>query len=67
MVYTKEEFKKLWESDDEGGGITFQDVADCAKAWGISSAPYTSQINFCLANVLKAAGVATGTRRKLLG
>lgn len=31
MIMTKEQFKKRWESDDRGGGITFNDVADCAK------------------------------------
>lgn len=35
MIYTKEEFKKLWEADDEGSGITYDDIADCAKAWGL--------------------------------
>lgn len=34
MIYTKEKFKELWESDN-GGGITFDDIADCAKDWGI--------------------------------
>ena len=27
MIYTKEEFKKLWEADDEGSGITYDDIA----------------------------------------
>lgn len=30
MTYTKEKFKELWNSPD-GGGITFEDIADCAK------------------------------------
>lgn len=36
MVYSKEDFKRLWEANDYGSGITDNDIADCAKAWGIS-------------------------------
>jgi hypothetical protein len=54
---TKEEFKKRWESDDVGGGIDFDDVADCAEAWGLFRRPRTSQINKVLYSVLKAANV----------
>ena len=53
MVYTKEEFKRLW--DDNGSGITFADIADCAKAWGISSSPRTRTIDEIRYQVLKAA------------
>ena len=56
MAMTKEEFKKRWESDDVGGGIDFDDVADCAKAWGLFRTPRTSQINRVLYRVLTAAG-----------
>lgn len=31
---TKAEFKRRWESDPDGGGITFDDIADCAVARG---------------------------------
>ena len=55
MVYSKEEFKKLWESDDNGGGITHNDVADCAVAWGISQQPRLIPIEVVLYNVLKEA------------
>lgn len=27
---TKEEFKVRWESNENGGGITFNDIANCA-------------------------------------
>ena len=53
---TKEEFKKRWESDDVGGGICFDDVADCAVAWGLYRTPRTAQINKVLYRVLTAAG-----------
>lgn len=53
---TKAEFRTRWESDDEGGGITYSEIADCAKAWGLSPAPRTRQIDTVLYAVLKAAG-----------
>jgi hypothetical protein len=31
---TKQEFKERWESSPDGGGITFDDIAKCAKEWG---------------------------------
>jgi hypothetical protein len=52
---TKTEFKKLWESNDNGGGVTYDDIAECAKAWGIASHPKTMQINNVLYRVLKTA------------
>jgi hypothetical protein len=51
----KEEFKKRWESDDDGGGITFDDIAECAVQWGISSRPKTSNIGYIRYLVLKSA------------
>lgn len=56
-TYTKEEFKELWEANDQGSGLTFNDVADCAKAWGIASTPRIMQINLIQYRVLKAANV----------
>ena len=54
---TKEEFKRLWEADDAGSGITFDDIAECAKAWGISSNPRTRPMDDITYQVLKAADV----------
>lgn len=54
---TKEAFKKRWESDDNGGGLTYDDAADCAVAWGITSQPKTKPMNDILYRVLIAAGV----------
>lgn len=54
---TKEEFKKRWESNDEGGGITFNDIAKCAKEWGISSTPKIRDINRITYLVLKEAKI----------
>jgi hypothetical protein len=56
-IMTKEEFKTRWESNDDGGGISFDDIANCAVAWGISSRPKTSRIDGIRYRVLKAAGV----------
>ena len=52
---TKIEFKKRWESDGDGGGITFDDIADCAKEWGICGVPRIVEINEITHLVLKAA------------
>lgn len=53
---TKEEFKKLWEADDNGSCITFDDIAYCAKEWGLYSMPKCANIQDVLYAVLKAAG-----------
>lgn len=53
---TKTEFKTRWESNDSGGGITFDDIAYCAKTWGLYATPKTAQIDMVLYRVLKAAG-----------
>lgn len=52
---TKEEFKKLWEANDQGSGITNDDIADRAVEWGISSRPKTRPIDLIRYQVLKAA------------
>lgn len=53
---TKEEFKSRWEQEN-GGGITFEDIAECAVKWGISKSPMTRNM-FKLGNkVLVAAGL----------
>lgn len=58
MVYTKENFKELWESDEAGGGITNEDCADCAKAWGLYSTPRCSPMERVVYDVCKEAGVS---------
>jgi hypothetical protein len=52
---TKVEFKKRWESNDEGGGITFDDIAECYVAWGLGTVPRIKPIEVVRAAVLKAA------------
>lgn len=52
---TKQEFKTRWESNDQGGGITFDDIADCAKSWGLFNTPYILDIHKVQYAVLKAA------------
>ena len=56
MKMTREEFKKRWESDDEGGGITVDDCADCYVAWGLGSYPKTKRVQDVIAIVVRAAG-----------
>lgn len=53
---TKEEFKARWEGDDNGGGINYDDIANCAVAWGVSSRPRICPIAVIRYRVLKAAG-----------
>ena len=60
MVYTKEEFKRLWESDETGGGITIDDCAECAKAWGLYQKPNCANIDEVVYRVCEAAGVIAG-------
>lgn len=52
---TKEEFKNLWESGDDGGGITFDDIAKCAKDWGLFKYPRICPLNIVRYRVLKSA------------
>lgn len=55
-VMTKKQFKKRWESNDDGGGISFDDIAACAVAWGLYARPKTCSIDAVRYAVLKAAG-----------
>lgn len=57
MVYTKEQFKTLWDSSPDGGGITNGDCADCAKAWGLCSNPRCMPVSRVVDMVCEAAGV----------
>jgi hypothetical protein len=54
----KQEFKQRWESNEEGGGITYDDIAECAKAWGLVSNPRACSMDTVTKLVLKAAEVA---------
>lgn len=61
---TKEEFKTRWESNDNGGGICYGDIADCAVAWGISRTPKTRRMDVIRYQVLKSAGVVDADEYK---
>jgi hypothetical protein len=56
MTMTKAEFKERWESDDEGGGITFNDIADCAVEWGLFDSPKVHPMLEVAEAVVAAAG-----------
>lgn len=53
----KKEFKKRWELDNQGGDITWDDIAECAVQWGISPNPRTKNMDIIRCLVLKAANV----------
>jgi hypothetical protein len=52
---TKKEFKKRWEQDENGGGITYDDIADCYVNWRLGTSPKTKPILLVRYVVLKAA------------
>lgn len=57
MAMTRDEFKRRWEKDEDGDGITFDEVADCAEAWGLFVTPRIHRIDVVRYAVLKEAGV----------
>lgn len=61
---TKEQFKQRWESDDDGGGITWDEIADVAVEWGVCSFPQTRPMSRVLDLVLAAAGCDSQEREK---
>ena len=52
---TKEEFKKRWESNDSGGGITVNDCVDCYVEWGLGTQPTCKRVKDVIAAVVNAA------------
>ena len=56
MVFTKEKFKELWDSNSIGGGLTFDDIKDCAKDWGLYDNPLQFDMFRVRDAVLRAAG-----------
>lgn len=34
---TPQQFKQRWESSDDGDGITYADIAECAADWGVTN------------------------------
>ena len=56
-VMTPEQFRERWNSDEEGGGITYEDIAVCARSWGLFPKPKIEPIEKVKMAVLKAAGV----------
>lgn len=59
MSMTKEEFARRWDKDDNGDGITFDEVAECAKAWGLFATPRIHPIHKVRDAVVKASGAKT--------
>lgn len=56
---TKEEFKLRWDKDENGDGITVDDIADCAVAWKLCTHPKTLPIDTVIRMVVIASGAPT--------
>ena len=54
---TKQEFKTRWLSGNDGGGITWDEIADCAVEWGLCDTPRIMEMNEVLDMVLYATGI----------
>ena len=52
---TKTEFKNRWDSNESGDGITYDDIAECAKEWGLFKTPRIHDLHTVRAAVVKAA------------
>lgn len=59
MSMTREEFAARWDSDEDGGGITVNEIADCAKAWGVFTTPRIHPIRVVINAVVKESGART--------
>lgn len=53
---TKEEFRKRWDCSPDGGGITFDDIAECAIEWGLFSRPRIHRMDVVANAVTVSAG-----------
>ena len=54
-VMTKDEFKALWEANETGSGLNYDDIAENARAWGVCSKPRSMRIDHVRYLVLLAA------------
>ena len=59
MAMTREEFKARWDRDSNGDGITMNEIADCAQAWGLFATPRVHPMDQVLVAVVKESGAAT--------
>jgi hypothetical protein len=59
MVMTREEFARRWDSDASGGGISMDEVAECAQAWGLFAVPRIHPPHQVLDAVVKESGATT--------
>lgn len=55
MAMTKEEFKRRWELNDSGDGITYDDIAECAEKWGLYKTPKIHSLEEVTQKVLRSA------------
>lgn len=59
MTMTKQEFARRWDKDANGDGITFDEVAECAKEWGLFATPRIHPPHEVLDAVVKESGATT--------
>lgn len=59
MSMTRQEFAERWDSGEGGGGITFDEIAECAVDWGITNSPKILPIRDVIAAVVKESGART--------
>ena len=58
-IMTKEEFRERWDSNPDGDDITLDEVAECAKEWGLFEKPRTLPVWKVVDAVCEAAGCTT--------
>lgn len=66
MTMTKPEFKQRWESNENGGGITYEDIANCYVEWGLGTRPKTKPIFKVRYQVLKAANTVDAESYRII-
>jgi hypothetical protein len=57
MIYTKEEFKKVWTND--AIGITLEDLVDCAKDWKLFEDPSNKDLTAVTNALMIASDIIT--------
>ena len=59
MSMTKDQFAARWDKDDDGDGITVDEIAECAQEWGLFATPRIHPIRVVIAAVVKESGAKT--------
>ena len=59
MSMTRAEFAERWDKDEHGDGITINEIAECAVAWGLYDSPRIHPIREVSLAVVKESGAKT--------